>query len=627
MNIKAQESIYKTLVEENAAGLFHLENDIITYANRSFSEVVRVSLNELIGTSIYDYILPDEKNILIEAIEKIKKGKLEKFNYDFKLNHDADEVIYFSMHLTPYTQSKEVTSIVGASRDATSRAMKNIEMLKAKSRFEALFRNMIDGILIYNYAEEKILDCNETALEMFGYEDYEAISKINRFDFIPKKSHFFPDMDLHEATKGHGQRVMNGEAFHTPGIINHKSGVQKIVSGNVVPTFHQYGEAFVIFHDITKRVLDKRTKQQTEKRYKDIFQNSHEAIIYIDPESMRPILCNPNALELMGVSSFEELVQLSIDDVLPENSPDKVYLIKSIQKALKEGKCEVSLTLKKQNQKSMRVSGMFVSDLSDKKNPKFIAFLRDVTTLYEAQEAIKNKNQELEKYIESNLQLENFAYFASHDLQTPLRSITSFTQLLERRLKDRISEEEKEFMSFITSSAINMQNLINDLLSYSRTNTTAINITEVSVKMLLEQLFIEMSSTIEEKQAEIIMHPFPESIGLDETKIRQVFQNLITNALKFSKPDQRPKIVISCQNKRNEWVFSIEDNGIGIKQEFQEKIFLLFKRLHTSQEYEGTGIGLAMVKKIISQHKGRIWLKSEYDKGSTFFFSINKKLS
>lgn len=402
-----------------------------------------------------------------------------------------------------------------------------------------------------------------------------------------------------------------------------KNGKEVLVQAKVVPTFYRHGEAFIIFQDVTSKILAKIAKTESEKRYRDIFANSHEAIIYLDINTQTPIICNDNALKMLGLSSLEELKKIKPEDFLLIKDPIK-YFGKSVMRAIRDGRTEISFWLKKKNDTQIRVNCVMVVDNSDSKNPKIIIFTRDITKLYQAQQELTEKNQELQRYITSNLQLENFAYFASHDLQTPLRSIVSFTQLLQRSLKDRITEEEQEYMDFITSYGKNMSHLINDILSYSKIDSTGLSIEQVDIHLLFENLIGSMKSTIEKKNAVVRLENIPENIMADTTKIKQVFQNILTNALKFSQPHINPNVIISCIEQPTHWQFSIKDNGIGIAPKYQEKIFGMFKRLHNSDKFEGTGIGLALVKKIIEQHQGKIWLKSEINQGTNFFFTIPK---
>ncbi len=610
---------YDVLVEENAVGLFYLENDRVAFSNKAFADVFGVLPSVLVGTSIFDKVRGDDRKLLENGIEALLRGDTDSFSRDLQLKRNEEEDVYFSLHLKVHSRDDNLVQLIGASREATTRVRKSKELVRTQSRFEALYRNIVDGIIVYDCIDEVMIDCNDAAVKILGYKTSQSLLKLNRYEFIPKTSSHFPGMDLHKETKNHSFRVLKGEAFNCPGALMGYGGKEVLVTVNIVPTFNKLGEAFIIFHDITDEILGKRSKKESDKRYRDIFNNSHEAIVYRDLKTGKPIICNKKALDLFGVSTFQEFIDLDRYSFYDDEYADYV-----LNEALEKGRADLAFWLKKQNGESIRIAGVLIRDVSDPDNPKIISFLRDVTRLHQAQVELNKKNEELKKYIDSNLQLENFAYFASHDLQTPLRSMISFTQLLKSKLKGRLSEEEEEYMQFIISSSKSMRNLINDLLSYSRINTTKINIREINLQTILAKLCIELDSIIQDKKAKIILKHIPEFIRADSTKIKQIFQNLITNAIKFSQEGTSPIVTINCKNNTDHWLFSVKDNGIGIAPEFQDKIFLLFKRLHTSTEYEGTGIGLAMVKKIIEQHEGEIGLESKQGEGACFWFTIKK---
>lgn len=265
-----------------------------------------------------------------------------------------------------------------------------------------------------------------------------------------------------------------------------------------------------------------------------------------------------------------------------------------------------------------KIVGRVISfrDISDK--------MEQAKIIQENISLLNQKNIELEKYIESNLQLENFAYMASHDLKAPVRTIVSFSQLLQRSAEDKLNESEKDFLSFIIGATNNMQRLIEALLTYARVNTQEQVLTEVPVKELIETIRVDLHSLIQENKAQVKIKGIPSKISADETKVRRLFQNLIQNAIKFQRKGVDPMIDIQGEDQPSYWQFSVRDNGIGIESEFHEKIFLLFRKLHNQKEYQGTGIGLALCKKIVEQHGGRIWLESTPGKGTTFFFTIKK---
>ena len=244
--------------------------------------------------------------------------------------------------------------------------------------------------------------------------------------------------------------------------------------------------------------------------------------------------------------------------------------------------------------------------------------------LKKAETKMDFKNKELEKYIAYNLQLENFAYIASHDLKSPLRTISNFSTLLQKTAKDRLNEEELQYLTFISKGTDDMSSIVNDILDFSILQKSEIIKEEIDVSEFVDYVLQLNQSLISEKNATISLDLKTPVISGDRSKLLQLLQNLITNSVKFQKKDQQPKVVISSHTDQNNWVFNIKDNGIGIEPSYFNKIFLLFKRLHRKEEYEGTGIGLSMCKKIVEMHGGKIWVNSTVGEGSTFSFSLPK---
>jgi PAS domain S-box-containing protein len=258
-------------------------------------------------------------------------------------------------------------------------------------------------------------------------------------------------------------------------------------------------------------------------------------------------------------------------------------------------------------------------------------------------ELIQKETQQREELIRSNAELEQFAYVASHDLQEPLRMVISYLQLLERRYKCKLDANADEFINYAVDGASRMQTLINDLLSFSRLGTRPQELNIVNCQILLERAIANLKIAIEESGAVITYDPLPE-VMVDSTQFVQLFQNLLGNAIKF-RSDRTPQIHVSVERDRTtssakgdcaltstdkvdrtNWLFSVKDNGIGIESQYAERIFLIFQRLHSRREYEGTGIGLAVCKKIVERHGGNLWLKSVVGQGSVFYFTVSDKI-
>ena len=248
---------------------------------------------------------------------------------------------------------------------------------------------------------------------------------------------------------------------------------------------------------------------------------------------------------------------------------------------------------------------------------------------------LEKETQQSQELTRSNAELEQFAYVASHDLQEPLRMVTSYLQLLERRYKNKLDANADQFITYAVDGASRMQTLINDLLNYSRVSTRGQPFVPVDCSVVLEQVLANLQVAIADRKAVVTYDTLPQVMA-DATQLTQVFQNLIANAIKFCE-HQQPLIHIGVRKgdadildgknlnftrSEDEWLFSVRDNGIGLESQYTERIFIIFQRLHGRDKYPGTGIGLAICKKIIERHSGRIWVESKPGQGSTFYFTI-----
>lgn len=250
-------------------------------------------------------------------------------------------------------------------------------------------------------------------------------------------------------------------------------------------------------------------------------------------------------------------------------------------------------------------------------NQEVVVIVRNISERKDAERALAQHSLKLAR---SNAELEQFAYVASHDLQEPLRTIQSYLQLIERRYADVLDEAGEEFIGYAIEGAKRMRELINDLLSYARVTSRAKPLEETSSAEIVGGVVKALEASIKDNEAEIEIGELP-AVMCDSGQLAQVFQNLISNALKFH-GDHAPRIEVGARKNGSAWVFTVSDNGIGMDPKYADKIFTIFQRLHARGEYEGTGIGLALCKKIVERHGGKIWVESEEGSGSRFHFTI-----
>jgi len=247
----------------------------------------------------------------------------------------------------------------------------------------------------------------------------------------------------------------------------------------------------------------------------------------------------------------------------------------------------------------------------------FVAVVEDISLRKQAEEQRSLGTEELAR---SNAELEQFAYVVSHDLQEPLRMVASYVQLIEARYKDRLDSDAHDFIAFAVDGATRMKQMIADLLAYSRVGRQGKELVPVACEDALGQACADLQAVIAEAAAEVSHGPLPTVLG-NAGQLTHLFQNLIGNAIKF-RGQEPPRIHVSAALSEQEWVFSVRDNGIGVDPQFADRIFMVFQRLHRREDYPGTGIGLAIARKIVEHHRGRIWVESEPGKGATFHFTV-----
>jgi PAS domain S-box-containing protein len=256
----------------------------------------------------------------------------------------------------------------------------------------------------------------------------------------------------------------------------------------------------------------------------------------------------------------------------------------------------------------------------------FVTTYTDVTQRKAFEDTLEANAKRLEEYAQelkkSNTELEQFAYVASHDLQEPLRMVGSYCQMLQRRYKGKLDKDADEFIGFAVEGALRMQQMINDLLTYSRVGRNGKGLVDIAVEDVVKSAVANLQASIAESDAKVTWDPLPTLRG-EKVQLLQLFQNLIGNAVKFRADDRPLEVRVSAQQEADSWHFTVKDTGIGIEAQYLDRIFLIFQRLHDRTKYKGTGIGLAVCKKVVEHHGGRIWVESEPGEGTTFHFTLS----
>jgi PAS domain S-box-containing protein len=374
-------------------------------------------------------------------------------------------------------------------------------------------------------------------------------------------------------------------------------------------------EAEIIERDLLLR--------KTQYHLNKISNEISSGIAYIDKD-LKYIIANQSYLKWVD-KKFEEVEGKPIAVVL---GIERFYELKPyIEDALVGKRHDIETSFLDKNQNIIHVKASYIPSYDENNEIQGIyIFEQDITEIYQINQELENKNVEMERYIESNLQLENFAHIASHDLKAPLNNIYSFADLLMNSSREKLNDDEQKILKLMLMSSKNMKQTIDALMQFSLATNQKAVFHKVNLNEILHNLKIELQESIQAKNAEVIISEMPDEIVCDENLIRQLFQNLILNAIKFTQKDLTPLVEINALKTSNYWRFNIRDNGIGIDKENFEKIFLLFQRLHTRTTFDGTGIGLATCKKIVEVHKGTIFVESELNKGSNFVFTIKQDL-
>jgi len=452
-----------------------------------------------------------------------------------------------------------------------------------------------------------IIDANSAAIDFYGYKREELLNlKISDLNILEENvvmDEMQNAISKHKTCFIFKHKLSNGKVRDVQvysGLINHNG--KKIL--------------YSIIHDITKHKEAGIALLDSEERFKLIFDQSSIGSIILSLD-YTPLRVNNTLSTILGYSK-EELLSMNFQEY---THPEDLNTEVEKKNLLISGEIDNFEMVKRYIHKNGNtIWGKLTVSLVRNHTGSPVAILKMVEDISRRKQLEMKMETLIEKLEISNKELEQFAYVSSHDLKEPLRMITSFLQLLNKRYADQLDEDANDFINYAVEGAKRMDLMINDLLEYSRIGSTEKEFKYCQSEEILETVIINLKSSIEDNNASITYDSLP-LIHANEQMMVQLFQNLIGNAIKYRK-EENPIIHVSSDSVDDEYIFSVEDNGIGMDTKHLERIFTIFQRLHSREEYDGTGIGLAISKRILQKHRGKIWVESHLGKGTTFHFSI-----
>ncbi|MDZ7737581.1 MAG: PAS domain S-box protein [Bacteroidales bacterium] len=647
-----QEKEYSEMVINALPGIFYLFNEQGKYLkwNNMLEELSGFTAEEIAEKSPLDYFADYHKEKVTRAVETtFKEGKIS-VEADFMLKGEIPTPFYFTGH-TIELEGKP--HLLGVGLDISQR--KKAEREKDQVLNE-LNKRMKELTCLYEVNES----IKNTREDVPG-----VMKKIIRF--IPKGWHY-PEKtvaeimldDTNYQRKGSGESeyyllenimvndkergyikvsIVDADSQQSKmPFLEEEKELLKTIAGNVSIYVNRVetekaileseekfrnvfsGSPVSLWEEDWTEIMEMiyKLKKKGVKDYKKYFSENRQ---FVNKALTKVVVNDVNkaTLEMFEAESKDDLVK-SLEVVFATEDTLPVFINELV--ALAEGKRVYEAEMKLNTVKGNMINAMLrmAFPAQERQHGQVLVSIMDITELQRAQEQLKVSMENLQR---SNKELEQFAYVASHDLQEPLRMVASYTQLLERRYKDQLDERANKYIYYAVDGAKRMQNLINDLLDVSRISTRGDKFTITDTNEVVKNALKSLEARIDETGARIKTGKLP-LINADSGQIERLFMNLVGNALKFSKPDEKPFIEIDASEQKNNWLFRVKDNGIGIDEKFKEKVFVIFQRLHGTTHYKGTGIGLAICKRIVQRHEGEIWFESEENKGTTFYFTLKK---
>jgi len=504
--------------------------------------------------------------------------------------------------------------VAAVTPDTNLRKDADRHLAQMEGRYRGLLEAAPDAMVVVNQDGEIVL-LNLQAEKQFGYQRDELVGQKVK-NIIPEG---FAERLISDSTRSAADALAQQIGTGIELIARRKNGSDFPIEIMLSPL--ESAEGILVtaaIRDISVRKDAERHLAQMESRYRGLLEAAPDAMVVVN-QGGEIVLLNVQAEKQFGYHR-DELVGQRVKNIIPEGFAERLIAdaLRSAEDALTQQiGTGIELNGRRKNGSDFPIEIM-LSPLESAEGILVTAAIRDITKRKKAEAHLLEKVEELNR---SNEELGQFAYVVSHDLQEPLRMVASYTQLLSRRYKGRLDSDADEFISFAVDGASRMQRLIQDLLAYSRVGTKGKDLLDTSSEEALQQALINLRGAIKDSGALVTHDPLP-AVMADEMQLIQLFQNLVGNAIKYQSPGVPRVHVSASKNGWKKWTFSVQDNGLGIDPQYFEKIFGMFQRLHKREEFAGTGIGLAICKKIVERHGGSISVESRPGQGSTFRFAL-----
>ena len=614
------EQRFKSLIQDGAdlLGIMDKEGNLSYISPTSYS-VLQYHPEELENKKFFDYIHPDDlKQVKRDFRKLLRKHKLQM--KPFRYRNKNQDWCWMETTITNLLNDVAVNGFVFNARDITDRIKYESDI-----KFSARLLNTIGQAAIATNLDGTITYWNKAAETIYGYTREEAVGEnIMHITLAP-------------GTIGKSSEIMEqiakGESWTGEFIVRRKDNSTFPALITNTPVQDRHGKVWGIIgisSDITERKIAEKDLELANERHNLILKATNEVVWDWDLETNQVVRSAENMKKLFGYDANEVINTANFwsSHVHPEEQEKVANLFEQFINNPKNNyvDCEYRFKMADGNYAYVHDKGYAIRD-SDGKAIRMIGSVKDVSYIKREEINLKLINEELVQQAKelafSNRELEQFAYVASHDLQEPLRMVSSFLTQIERKYEPLLDEKGKRYIHFAVDGAKRMRQIILDLLEYSRAGNKEDKLEDVNLESILKEVKALLRRKIEDKQALISSDPLP-VINAHVSPMRQVFQNLISNALLYSRDGVPPNIKIKVKELESHWQFEVSDNGMGISAQYFDKIFVIFQRLHGKDSFEGTGVGLAVTKKIVDNYGGEIWLESILGEGSSFYFTINK---